>query len=393
MTQPPGFHKGDSNMVCRLHKSLYGLKQAPRAWFSKLTSSLLSLGFVCSKSDNSLFIRKTNTSITYLLAYVDDIILTSSSNVELKQLITLLNKEFALKDLGDLHYFLGIHVTRPTSGQLHLCQHKYITDLLHKVNMLEAKPQPTPMAAGTKLTLDDTTKFDNPTLYRATVGALQYVCLTRPDIAFSVNKVSQFMHCPLLHHWQAVKRILRYLAGSTTMGLLLTKSSNTRLSALCDADWASDPTDRRSTSGYCVYFGPNLIAWISKKQPVVSRSSTEAEYRALALVVTELTWLRSLLTELHFPLSKEPPIIYCDNQSTVSLSANPVLHSRTKHLELDLYFVREQVQKNLISVTHISAVDQVADILTKPLPRSSFLHLRDKLKIRQAPLSLRGNVS
>lgn len=207
-----------------------------------------------------------------------------------------------------------------------------------------------------------------------------------------MNKVSQFMHKPLLQHWLAVKRILRYLSGTKTMGLVFQKCSQPRIVALCDADWASDPIDRRSTSGFCVYLGPNLISWVSKKQPIVSRCSTEAEYRALALVVAKLSWLRSLFTELQLPVFSQPPLIYCDNQSTVLLSANPVLHSRTKHLELDLYFVREKVQQGEIVVTHVSAKDQTADFLTKPLPKAQFLSLRSKLNVQDPPLSLRGAV-
>lgn len=392
MAQPPGFIKGDSNTVCRLMKSLYGLKQAPRAWFSKLASTLNSFGFTNAKSDSSLFIRHTSTSILYILVYVDYIIITGSSLTEFTLVTSQLHSRFALKDLGPLHYFLGVQVQSKPGGLL-LTQTKYINDLLQKVNMHTSKPQSTPMAAGQKLYFDGTDLMDDPQLYRSTVGALQYACITRPDIAYSVNKVSQFMHKPLLSHWQCVKRILRYLRGTSTMGLFLQRCSHPKLSAMCDADWAADPTDRRSTSGFCVYYGSNLISWTSKKQAVVSRSSTEAEYRALALVVAEISWLKSLISELHLPQPTSPPIVYCDNLSTVLLSANPILHSRMKHLELDLFFVRERVQQGQVSVVHVSSKDQVADILTKPLPKSSFLLLRSKLQVRDSPMSLQGVLS
>lgn len=391
MFQPPGFHTGSASTVCRLRKSLYGLRQAPRAWFDKLKFTLLKLGFVAAKSDSSLFIRKTSDSLLYLLVYVDDIILTGSNSEEVAKFVTLLHTQFALKDLGPLSYFLGIHVTPTTGGGLILHQTKYISDLLAKVNMHISKPQATPMVAGTKLLDSGSASFDDPHFYRATVGALQYICITRPDLAYSVNKVSQFMQHPRVDHWQSVKRIVRYLQGTRDYGLHLQKSSSPRLTALCDADWASDPVDRRSTSGFCVYFGSNLISWISKKQPVVSRSSTEAEYRALALVVAELLWVQALFRELCLPQPSSPPIVFCDNMSTVMLSANPILHSRTKHLELDLFFVREKVQQGSIHVTHISSKDQIADILTKPLPKSQFLFLRSKLNVQSSPLSLRGD--
>lgn len=389
MTQPEGFTNGDSTLVCKLRKSLYGLRQAPRAWFDTLASTLFSFGFTRAKSDASLFICSTSTYITYVLVYVDDIIVTGSNPQHINSLISSLHNRFALKDLGDLHYFLGIQVSKTDSGGLLLTQSKYISDMLTRVNMAAAKPQPTPMAAGTKLSQFGTDKFDNPKLYRSVVGALQYVCITRPEISFSVNKVSQFMHSPLVDHWQCVKRILRYLQGTSTFGLHLQKCSSPRITALCDADWAADINDRRSTTGFCVYFGNNLISWSSKKQAVVSRSSTEAEYRALASVVSELCWLQALLSELKLPPSAEPPTIYCDNMSTVMLSANPVLHSRMKHIELDLFFVREKVQAKMLTVTHISSKDQIADVLTKPLPKPQFLSLRSKLCV--GTLSLRGD--
>lgn len=340
-----------------------------------------------AKSDSSLFVRITSSSITYLLAYVDDILVTGSNFDEISQLIHSLYQQFALKDMGTLHYFLGIQVDQPTPHSYVLRQTKYIDDLLTRASMHDAKPQMTPMAVGLKLSQSGTEVFDNPTLYRSTVGALQYLCITRPDLSFAVNKVSQYMHSPLVEHWQAVKQILRYIQGTRDLGLTLQKCSSFRLSVMIDADWASDVTDRRSTSGFCIFLGSNLISWASKKQSIVSRSSTEAEYRALALAVAELTWVQALIAELHLPLPREPPLVFCDNMSTVLLSANPVLHARTKHIELDLYFIREKVQRRQISMSHVSSVDQLADILTKPLPRAPFLSLRDKL---HSPLSFRG---
>lgn len=162
--------------------------------------------------------------------------------------------------------------------------------------MAVAHPMKTPMVSSQKLTAADTVEAENPSLYRSLVGGLQYVTITRPDIAYAVNRVCQFMHAPKDSHWQAVKRILRYLRGTSTYDLTFTKSTELKLTAFCDADWAFDVDNMRSTTGYCVYLGSNLVSWSSKKQAVVSRSSTEAEYRSLAAVTTELAWLKSLLT-------------------------------------------------------------------------------------------------
>eukprot|EP00261_Vitis_vinifera_P039164 XP_019080407.1 PREDICTED: uncharacterized protein LOC109123862 [Vitis vinifera] len=392
MQQPQGFiDEQNPNLVCRLHKALYGLKQAPRAWFEKLHRALLSFGFVSAKSDQSLFLRFTPNHITYVLVYVDDILVIGSDTAAITSLIAQLNSEFSLKDLGEVHYFLGIQVSHTNNG-LHLSQTKYIRDLLQKTKMVHCKPARTPLPTGLKLRVGDGDPVEDLHGYRSTVGALQYVTITRPELSFSVNKVCQFMQNPTEEHWKVVKRILRYLQGTLQHGLHLKKSSNLDLIGFCDADWASDLDDRRSTSGHCVFLGPNLISWQSKKQHIVSRSSIEIEYRSLAGLVAEITWLRSLLSELQLPLAK-PPLVWCDNLSTVLLSANPVLHARTKHIELDLYFVREKVIRKEVEVRHVPSADQLADVLTKTVSSTQFIEFRHKLRIENlSTLSLRGDV-
>ncbi|KAL5577180.1 hypothetical protein UlMin_018879 [Ulmus minor] len=235
-------------------------------------------------------------------------------------------------------------------------------------------------AATKQLSLYDGDPFTDETLYRSTVGALQYILFTRPDIAFSVNKVCQFMHKPTEVHWKAVKRILRYLAGTINHGICFNATPNTTLTAFTDADYASSPDDRRSTGGFCVYLGDNLVSWSCSKQKVVSRSSTESEYRAVANTVAELIWLISLLSELHIT-SSSLPMVYCDNLSATYLTANPILHARTKHVEVDHHFIREKVQENILGVEHVPAEEQIADIFTKPL--SSQLFTSFKIKLNQ----------
>ncbi|KAM6587036.1 hypothetical protein CsatA_009641 [Cannabis sativa] len=391
MQQPPGFEEQGPNMVCKLHKAIYGLKQAPRAWFDKLKTSLQHYGFHSSKADASLFIRFTNKHTTYILVYVDDILITGSDSNEISSLVTQLNRQFSLKDLGGINYFLGIQVT-PTEHGLHLSQTKYITDVLCKAKLECANSLPTPMTGGEKLSCIGSDPVKDPQQYRSLVGALQYATLTRPEIAYAVNKVCQFMHAPLESHWKTVKRILRYLKGTLDYGIDMSHSTSLDLVGFCDADWASDIDDRRSTTGFCVYLGSNLICWSSKKQHTVSRSSTEAEYRSLASLTAEITWIQALLGELRIQIPR-PPTIWCDNLSTVLMSANPILHARTKHIELDLYFVREKVLAKALVVKHTPAYDQTADILTKALSNSRFLLLRDKLRIVSlSTLSLRGDV-
>ncbi|KAM2231636.1 hypothetical protein ACFX1S_015876 [Malus domestica] len=380
MTQPPGFAEiATSHLVCKLHKSLYGLKQAPRAWNDRFTKFLPLLGFQHTYSDSSLFVKTVDSGIVILLLYVDDIIITGNAAASMQQVISALTKEFDIKDLGDLHFFLGIQISRTAHG-LCLSQSKYILDLLTKTEMLESKSCETPCLPYNRLLKDDGAPYNNPTLYRSVVGALQYLTFTRPDIAFSVHQVCQFMQQPMLAHFTAVKRILRYLKGTIHHGLVYSHGP-LQLKAYSDADWAGDPNDRRSTTGMAVFLGNNPISWSSKKQLTVSRSSTEAEYRALSSTSAELDWIQQLLVFLQVPLPS-PPVLFCDNLSTIALAFNPVQHQRTKHIEVDVHFVRERVAKKQLSVQFVSSKEQFADILTKGLSYPLFRTHCTNLMIR-----------
>lgn len=258
--------------------------------------------------------------------------------------------------------------------------------------MATANPMKTPMVSTETLTTADPVDAENPSLYRTIVGGLQYVTVTRSDIAYAVNKVCQFTHAPKESHWQVVKRILWYLRGTGHYGLTLSRSSNLKLTAFCDVDWGSDVDDRRSTASYCVCLGSNLVLWSSKKQVVVSKSSTEVEYCSLATVTAKLIWLKTLLIELHLSPTCAS-VVYCDNLSAVMLASNPILLYRTKHFELDLYFIWEKIQNKELCVHHISSTDQTADVLTKPISFSMSQQCRFKLRVQDtSPLNLQGGV-
>jgi hypothetical protein len=388
MAQPPGYvDSTNSHYVCKLHKSIYGLKQAPRAWFDSFTTQLLHLGFTASTADSSLFIYHYKGVIAYLLLYVDDIVLTSNSTPFLDHLILQLSQVFDIKDLGTLHYFLGIQVVR-TFENLLLTQTKYASDLLLKHHMVDSKPAKTPCSPNTRLSLNEGDVLSDPHGYRSLVGALHYLTFTRPDISFAVHQVCQYMSTPTSTHLTAAKRILRYIKGTLHHGIASTPGPLS-LSVYSDADWAGDPDDRRSTSGLLIYLGSNPITWSAKKQPTVSRSSTESEYRALATASAEVCWIRTLLKELGIYLS-QPPTLWCDNVSALAIASNPVFHARTKHIEVDFHFIRERVLRKDLVVKFVSTIDQLADIFTKSLPTQRFLDLQRNLTVFVRPHSIEG---
>jgi histone deacetylase 1/2 len=382
MRQPPGYEdKAHPRFVCKLDKALYGLKQAPRAWYARLCAKLESLGFTPSRGDTSLFYYNKGQCSVFVLVYVDDIIVASSSEEATKVLLADLQKEFALKDLGELHYFLGIKVKR-NKDSLVLTQQRYAANILARTGMSKCKAIDTPLCSTEKLSAYEgrTLGPDDATRYRSLVGALQYLTLTRPDVCFAVNKVCQFLHSPTSTHWSAVKRILRYVQGTLNVGLRIGHSKNMSVSAFSDADWAGCVDDRRSTGGFAVFLGENLISWSARKQAIVSRSSTEAEYKSLANATAEMISVQRLLKELgvhHHPMAQ----LWCDNLGAKYLSYNPVLHARTKHIEIDFHFIRERVAKKLLEIRFISSNDQVADGFTKPLPRVKLREFRNNLNL------------
>lgn len=361
MRQPPGFEdKEFPDHVCLLHKAIYGLKQAPRAWFDKFSSFLLRFGFICSVKDPSLFIYYHGGVLIFLLLYVDDMILTGNDFAVLTKLLTSLSSEFRMKDMGQLSYFLGIQVHYTATGMF-LNQEKYASELLQTAGMMDCSPMPTPLPLQLDRVPHQDEFFSEPSYFRSLAGKLQYLTLTRPDLQFAVNLVCQRMHKPTMADFHLLKRVLRYIKGTLTMGLHFYSDSDSSLTAFCDSDWAGCGETRRSTGGFCTLLGKNLISWSAKRQDSVSRSSTEAEYRCLSDTTAEISWITDVLRELGYSTTK-PAKAFCDNLSAVHLTANPVLHKKSKHFATHYHYAREQVAKGSLEVHHVSAAAQLADI-------------------------------
>ncbi|KAL9411546.1 hypothetical protein AB3S75_045191 [Citrus x aurantiifolia] len=315
--------------------------------------------------------------ISILIVYVDDIILTGDDPKELADLGEKMARDFEIKDLGVLKYFLGMEFARSKEG-IFVNQRKYILDLLKEIGFLGCKAAETPIEVNLKLNPAKAEDVIDREKFQRLVGKLIYLSHTRPDIAFAVSMVSQFMHSPGQEHFDAAYRILRYLKGTPGKGLMFRKRDNLQIEVYTDADWAGSSTDRRSTSGYCTFIGGNLVTWRSKKQSVVARSSAEAEFRSLAHGICEAIWIKRLFSDLKIPVSL-PIKIYCDNKAAISIAHNPVLHDRTKHIEVDKHFIKEKIESGVICVPYVPTTQQIADILTQGLHKGHFELLVSKL--------------
>ena len=285
--------------------------------------------------------------------------------------------QFEMKDLGPLSYFLRLEVSS-SADDYYLTQAKYTSDMISRASIIDSKIFDTPIKYNCCLNSHDGEPLSDATLYRQLVGSLIYLTVTRPDISYEVHVVIQFMATPRSPHYAFVLRILRYLKGTMFDGLHFSSHFSLTLQEYSNANWAGDPIDRRSTTGYCFLLGDSLISWRSKKQIVIARSSTKTEYRALAATTAKLIWLRWLLQDLGVDCSTVTKL-HCDNRGAIQIAHNDVFHERTKHIEIDCHFIRHHLLQGTLTLQSVSSQDQLADIFTKPLLPGTFRALTTKL--------------
>ena len=379
MTQPEGFvTPGSENLVCKLKRSLYGLKQSPRCWNLVLDQYLKSLGFSQSSADQCVYIRNDGGQQTLLAVYVDDIVILSDSEKSMHDIKSSLSQKFKMKDLGPIHYVLGISVA-VNDESLKMYQPNYIYQTLRKYKMYDCNPVHTPMTMDVKLCTDDGSQPADKSLYQSLIGSLLYLSTaTRPDIAYAVSVLSRFTVAPTETHLTAAKRVLRYLKFTPELGISYSRSGSKPV-GYSDSSWADDDT-RHSTSGVVFMYAGGPVLWLSKRQSVVALSTAEAEYVAAFDATREAAWLRQLYLDIT-GCECTPLTLYIDNTSAICIANNSATTKRSKHMDVRYHYVREEVNSLHIKTVHCPTVEMIADILTKPVPRPRYDELRSKLGV------------
>ena len=374
MQSPPGYDS-DTRTMKRLKKSLYGLKQAGCKWYDTLVRALMSLDFHVTHADPGVFYAHIGKEVLILAVHVDDCILTGSSS----ELITLykqkLNNCYALTDLGPVHWFLGIKITRDRSAcTISMSQASFVNTILSCFSMTDAKPYGSPMVPGIIYSQRDSPSSREEakrmwrTPYRQAIGSLMYLAVaTRPDIAFAISILSRFLNNPGNAHWQAVKHIFRYLKHTKDIELTYGGERHD-LEGYTDADGGTQD-DRRAIAGNCFLIDGGIISWSAKRQELVTLSIAEAEYVAATHAAKEAKWLQKLIKQLFPHLLNLPTTLHCDNQSAIKLATTENYHARTKHLDDRYFFIRDLISKGVINLVYCPTEEMLADMFTKALPK------------------------
>lgn len=370
MEQPEHFNDG-SGRYCKLVKSIYGLKQSSRVWNQALNAALVDFGLKRSELDQCLYHMIGDGKILIVAIYVDDILIFSNHEDLEKGVKESLSSKFKMKDMGEISSILGIRVIRNREERtISLDQAAYINRILKRFNMQNCNAVSSPLEAGQRISKEMCANNDDEKQkmvdipYRQAIGSLMFLAqITRPDISFPVNLMSRYCESPGMGHWGAVKRILRYIKGTSNYKIVYDGNKDDVLYGFSDADWAADLDERRSTTGYVFILCGAAISWGTRRQPTVALSSTEAEYMATVATIQEGMWLKSLHNEMFDNWGAVK--IFCDNRGAMMVLNNNSYSNRTKHIDIKMRFIREHVEKKNVELVYIPTADMPADILTK----------------------------
>lgn len=394
MEQPIGFtFSGSEQKVCKLQRSIYGLKQASRNWNIRFDESVKAFGFIQISNESCVYRKELETSVQFLVLYVDDILLIGNSKDDMKVTKLWLSNQFEMKDLGDASYILGIKIYRDRSRRLiGLSQSMYIDKVLKRFNMESAKVKNLPMSVGTCLSKKMCPKTNlekermTHTPYASAIGSIMYAMLcTRPDVAYALTVTSHFQSDPGDGHWAAVKNILKYLKSTKDLFLVYGGQKDLTVEGYCDASFASDLDDFKSMSGYIFCLNGGAVSWKSSKQTTTADSTTEAEYLAANDAAKEGVWIRNFIQELNVvPSMKDPITVFCDNTGAVAQAREPRSHQRTKHIMRKYHLIRDIIKRGDVQIERVTSAENVADPLTKPLSREAFQGHLQKMGLRVA---------
>jgi hypothetical protein len=369
MKQPEGYVSSDPTYVCKLNKTLYGLKQSPKEWFDLLNSSLSTMGYTSCTADSAIWWRESGGRLTFILAWVDDLLIAAPTPTDIKTAKTEILTRFKGRDLGEPSSYISLHITRDrTARTITINQPTYEKTLIEKYNMTHCNPKTIPLAMGADYTFkddaEDLLSLIKP--YQELVGSLLYLAnTTRPDLSTSTNILAGGMSAPTERHWRLAKGVIRYLQGTIGLGITYGRSS-TPLAFYTDADYAGCKDTRRSRSGFlCTSYG-GAVAWRSKLQKVVTTSSAESEYLALYYAVRETVWITRLCHNLRFPISG-PAVIEIDNTAAIKIADNTGDSPKTKHIAVAYHYTRDKVHDGTVRLKQCPTEENAADHFTKPL--------------------------
>ncbi|KAJ9556969.1 hypothetical protein OSB04_011583 [Centaurea solstitialis] len=363
-------------------KALYGLKQTPRTWYETLTIYLLGSGYQKDTVDPTLFLKRSRNHLTIIQIYVDDIIFASTNPESCIEFELIMKSRFQMSMMGELTFFLGLQVRQTPQG-IFINQSKYTHDILKRFDFTGPKSTSTPMSTSFQLDADLSGNPVDQKNYRAIIGSLLYLTASRPNIMFATCVCARFQCDPRESHLEAVKRILKYLKGTPNFGLWYPKDSGFELTAFTDSDHPGCKLNRKSTSGACQFFGDKLVCWSSRKQNCVSLSTAEAEYVAATCCCSLVLWMKTQLADYGYTMHPIP--IYYDSSSAIQIAANPVQHSRTRHIDIRYHFIKDHVEKGNIELFFVESERQIADLFSKAFDEKRHYYLLSKLGMLDPP--------